>query len=108
VTSVLHAWRWVDGAAGFVCLSAFVLGLSQRAKCERGAGPAAQRWILRRAVQIWLASFLLTFAGLALRLVEPDLPFIADVFGRLFRHAADVRLLPRFRLPRGQPAQARA
>ncbi len=81
VTSLLHAWRWVDGACGFVCLSAFVLGLSQRAKWNRGQD-AAQNWILRRVVQIWAISFALTLAGLALRLVDPELGFIAEIFHR--------------------------
>lgn len=81
VTSLLHVWRWVDGACGFVCLSAFVLGLSQRAKWDRGQD-SAQNWILRRTLHIWLASFALTFAGLTLRLMEPNLGFIADVFHR--------------------------
>lgn len=81
VTSLLHIWRWVDGACGFVFLSAFVLGLSQRAKWSRGDG-AAQNWILKRVLQIWAISFVLNFAGLALRVIDPELRFIADVFHR--------------------------
>jgi hypothetical protein len=94
VTSLLHAWRWVDGACGFVALSAFVLGLSQRARWDRGQG-SAQNWILRRTLHIWLASFVLTFAGLSLRVIEPDLTFIADVFHRetILRAIADAAAL---------------
>lgn len=79
VSVVLHVWRWVDGAAGFVCLSGFVLGLSQYAKWRRG-GHAAPTWILRRAVQIWAISVLLTLGALSLRLFRPELVFIPDVF----------------------------
>jgi hypothetical protein len=79
VSKLLHVWRWVDAAAGFVCLSGFVLGLSQRAKSERGDGAAAQRWILRRAAQIWAISVLLTLGALSLRLVHGELAFIPDV-----------------------------
>ena len=81
ISNLLHVWVWVDGAVGFVSLSGFVLGLSQRAKWARGAGGAAQLWILRRAAQIWMASVALTLAGLSTRLFS-DLEFIEDVFGR--------------------------
>jgi hypothetical protein len=79
VSILLHVWRWVDGAAGFVCLSGFVLGLSQVSKWRKGAGPAAQHWILRRAAQIWAISVLLTLGALSLRLARPELVFIPDV-----------------------------
>jgi hypothetical protein len=94
-TSLLHVWRWVDGAAGFVCLSAFILGLVQRARWEKGAGEAASRWILRRAAQIWLVSLGLTVLALSLRLVQPGLTFIPDVFhgDQLADAAARVALL---------------
>lgn len=80
VNGLLHVWRWVDGAAGFVCLSGFVLGLSQRARWNRGQGPAAQQWILRRAAQIWAISVLLALGGFSLRLVRPELVFLEDIF----------------------------
>jgi hypothetical protein len=80
VTKLLHVWIWVDGAAGFVCLSGFVLGLSQRARWERGDGHRAKLWILRRAALIWLVSILLTLAALSVRLFIHDLPFIEDIF----------------------------
>ena len=94
-TSILRGWRWVDGATGFVCLAGFVMALSQRAKWERGDGSAAHRWILKRALQIWLISFMLTFFGLSLRVLEPNLTFLADVFheDRLLAAVVDVATL---------------
>ncbi len=80
ITKLLHVWVWVDGAAGFVCLSGFVLGLSQRARWERGDGQRARLWILRRAASIWLVSILLTLTALSVRLFTDDVTFIKDVF----------------------------
>lgn len=80
INGVLHVWRWVDGAAGFVCLSGFVLGLSQRGKSRRGEGAAAQQWILWRAAQIWAISVLLALGGFLLRVVRPELTFLEDIF----------------------------
>lgn len=80
INGVLHVWRWVDGAAGFVCLSGFVLGLSQRSKSNKGEGPAAQQWILWRAAQIWAISVLLALGGFSLRLARPELTFLDDIF----------------------------
>jgi hypothetical protein len=95
LNKLIHAWVWVDGANGFVCLSGFVLGLSQKAKWTRGIGHAAQLWILRRAFQIWLVATALTTAALLARLYSDDLLFIEDVFrdGRLPSAIADLLLL---------------
>jgi hypothetical protein len=82
VTSLLHVWRWVDGAAGFICLSGFVLALSQRSKWQQGMGRAAQFWILRRAARIWLISVTITLAALSIRLFSDELTFIEDIFHR--------------------------
>jgi hypothetical protein len=91
---LLHVWVWVDGAAGFVCLSGFVLGLSQKARWIRGNGHAGQIWILRRAGQIWLVSTALTAAALLARLYSDKLIFIEDVFhdARLASAAIDLLL----------------
>lgn len=95
VNGVLHVWRWVDGAAGFVCLSGFVLGLSQRSKWNKGQGGAAQQWILWRAAQIWAISVLLALGGFSLRLVRPELTFLDDIFRpeRFVSALTDIALL---------------
>lgn len=82
VSKLLHVWHWVDGAAGFVCLSGFVLALSQRSKWQRGLGRVGQIWILQRAGLIWLISMALTLTALSLRLSALNLPFIEDIFTR--------------------------
>ncbi len=94
ISSLLHVWVWVDGAAGFVCLSGFVLGLSQRARWQRGDA-AAQWWVLRRAAQIWLISIGLTLFALSARIIAKDLDFIEPVFTaeRLPSALADLLLL---------------
>ena len=94
ISSFLHVWVWVDGAAGFVCLSGFVLGLSQRARWQRGDA-AAQWWVLRRAAQIWLISIGLTLFALSARIIAKDLDFIEPVFTaeRLPSALADLLLL---------------
>lgn len=95
VNGVLHVWRWVDGAAGFVCLSGFVLGLSQRSKWNKGQGGAAQQWILWRAAQIWAISVLLALGGFSLRQVRPELTFLDDIFRpeRFVSALTDIALL---------------
>jgi len=94
ITSLLHVWRWVDGACGFVLLSAFVLGLSQRAKWDRGQS-TAQNWILRRTAQIWAIGLALNLAGMALRLADPELVFIPDIFhrGRILEAIGEIATL---------------
>lgn len=95
VSDLLHIWSWVDGATGFVCLSGFVLGLSQRAKWNRGDGRKAKIWILERAAFIWLVSVLLAFTALSVRLFTDDLEFIEDIFTehRIASGIVDVLLL---------------
>ena len=80
VPDLFHVWVWIDGATGFVCLSGFVLGLSQRARWARGDGAAARRWIVRRAVFIWLVSVALTVCAFATKLLSGNLPFIENIF----------------------------
>lgn len=80
LTNLLHVWVWVDGAAGFVCLSGFVLGLSQRAKWQRTGDNAGQLWILRRTGQIWFASIMLTVIAQLGRFASGHPLFIEDVF----------------------------
>jgi hypothetical protein len=94
ITSLLHVWVWVDGAAGFVCLSGFVLGLSQHAKWRRG-DEAAQWWILLRAAQIWLVSIAITLFAVSARAFFPDLAFIENIFtaARLPSAVRDLLLL---------------
>ena len=66
VDRVVHAGRYVDGAAGFVFLSGLVLGLSrQRQAASSDGARAVRRWLLRRAatlygIQLLLVGFAVT------------------------------------------------
>lgn len=79
-----HPLRWVDGAAGFVLLSGFVLGMAQRRAWLTHGAAAAHRRLARRAAFLYLVAVASIAAGLLFRVAtgRPDFfPSVAALGG---------------------------
>ena len=86
----LHAFRWVDAAAGFIVLSGLVLGITNRAAHDRGRplGGLA-RALLHRAWMIYLVHLVLVVYAVLLATALPE-RLEEDKYPRLGVEGVDV------------------
>ncbi|WP_139386217.1 OpgC domain-containing protein [Arthrobacter sp. P2b] len=81
-----HAYRWVDGAVGFVLLAGVLIGMIQRRAIATKSLQAGARLLRRRSRQLYVYHLVLTFAALcagAYAVGHPLLPQVVNEQGWL-------------------------